>query len=335
MLAKTEFKSIIDLVRVFPTEKSCHQYLAGQRWDGGILECPHCQHDRAYVFKDGIRYKCKACQLQYTAKTDTFMECSKLPTIKWLMAMYLVLHKKGISSIQLSKDINVTQKTAWFVLHRVRWALGQEPDEVPQLTGTVELDETFVGGKNKNRHANKKVKNNQGRSFKDKTPVMGMLQEQVTETKEREHKVIPGKIVKEKIVLQQSVLRCEVVADTKMETLQPIIKKHVSPGATIVSDEWIAYNGLNAVYNHYIVDHAAKQYVNDGGFTSNALEGSWSLLKRSIIGIYHKTSRKHLHRYVNEFEFRYNNRNLGAQKQIECVISQMVCRLTYKQLIAS
>lgn len=122
-----KFKSIIDLVRVFPDEKSCHQYLAYQRWEG-VMVCPHegCGNDRAYVYKDSIRYKCTKCKRNYTAKTGTFMEGSNLSTIKWLMAMYLVLHKKGVSSVQLAKDIDTTQKTAWFVLQRIRWAFGNE-----------------------------------------------------------------------------------------------------------------------------------------------------------------------------------------------------------------
>lgn len=333
MLGKKQFKTIIDLVQVFPDEKSCHLYLASQRWEDGVIICPHCEHDKAYVFTDSIRYKCQKCKLKFTAKTDTFMEASKLPTIKWLMAMYLVLHKKGISSIQLSKDIGVTQKTAWFVMHRVRWALGQQ--EQPELSGTVQLDETFVGGKNKNRHADKKVKNSQGRSFKDKTPVMGMLQQQVTEIVSRPHKVIAGKIVKEKVIIEPSVLICHVVPDTKSESLQPIIRRTIKPGSILVSDEWFAYKGLNDVYSHNIVDHAAKEYVNADGLTSNALEGAWTQLKRQIIGCYHKTTRKHLHRYVNEFEFRYNNRTLGPQQQIEHIISNMECRLKYKDLIAA
>jgi transposase-like protein len=124
MINQTKFKSIHDLVLAFPDERSCHQYLGGQRWEYGVVECPHCEHDCAYVFKDGIRYKCTKCRKIYTAKTGTFMGGSKLPTIKWFIAMYLIMHKKGISYTQLAKDINVTQKTAWFVLHRLRYALG-------------------------------------------------------------------------------------------------------------------------------------------------------------------------------------------------------------------
>jgi len=298
------------------------------------MVCPHdgCGYDQAYVYKDGIRYKCKCCQRVYTAKTGTFMEASKLSSIKWFMAIYLVLHKKGISSIQLSKDIGVQQRTAWFMLHRLRAALGNVVEV--ELSGTVQLDETFVGGKNKNRHADKKVKNNQGRAFIDKTPVMGMLQQEVSIIVERPNKVQPHKIVKEKVVIDPSHLICHVVANTQAATLQPIIRNAVKTGSILVSDEWTAYNGLSNVYTHAVVDRAAKNYVTDDGMTSNALEGSWALLKRSIIGIYHQTSRKHLHRYVSEFTFRYNNRTLKPQPQFDCVIANMECRLKYKDLVA-
>ncbi len=331
----TTFKSIIDLITAFPTEKSCHQYFAARRWHTGEIICPHegCGHNKCFVFKDGIRYKCKKCLMQFTAKTNTFMEGSKLPTVKWMAALYLLMHKKGISSVQLAKDVGVTQKTAWFMLHRIRFSFCQQKEE--KLTGTVQLDETFVGGKNKNRHYDKKVKNSQGRSFKDKTPVMGLLQQQEYEIVERPHKVIPGKTVKEKVIIKQSEIRCCVLKDTSRDSLTPIVRKEILPGSIIVSDEWQGYNGLTKDYKHEIVDHTRKQYVNANGFTSNAVEGHWSQFKRGIIGIYHKTTPKHLNKYVQEFVFRYNNRNFGIQQQINTIISSAVGRLKYKELILS
>lgn len=268
MIAKNQFKSIIDLVKAFPTEQSCHLYLAGQRWGDGYMDCPYddCNGDNPYVFKDGIRCKCKCCKKIYTAKTGTIFEASKLPMIKWFTAIYLVMHKKGISSIQLSKDITVTQKTAWFMLHRIRKVLGNEPKEL--LSGTVQLDETFVGGKNKNRHADKKVKNSHGRSFKDKTPVMGMLEQNVYEIQEKPDYHNPGEYVYKKVIVKPSIIKCHVITDTKAESIQPHIRKHVKEGSAVVSDEWYAYRGLNDVFKHEIVDHGRGQYVNQAGFTS-------------------------------------------------------------------
>lgn len=201
--------------------------------------------------------------------------------------------------------------------------------------GIIQVDETFVGGKNKNRHADKKVKNSQGRSFKDKTPVMGILQQQVTEIIERPNKVIVNKIVKEKIILQEAVLICKVVADTKAESIQPIIRANVKHNSTIVSDEWFAYRGLNNNYNHFIVDHTAKQYVNKAGYTSNALEGGWLIFKKAIIGTHHKVTRKHLQLYVNEFTYRYNTKNLkDATRFIDATTRITNGRLRYKELVA-
>lgn len=333
MVQDIEFKTLIDLVKVFPDEKSCQDYLSYQRWEGYIT-CPHegCGHDRYYLFSDGIRYKCKKCKKQFTATTNTFMSNSHVESVKWIMAMYLVLHKKGISSVQLSKDIGVTQKTAWFMLQRIRWALGNEDDE--PLEGAVMADETFVGGKNKNRHADKKVKQSQGRSFKDKTPVLGLMESEEHHKEERPHKVTPDRTVTEKVITKSSKVVCSVVPDTKNKTIQPIVKNKVSKGSVFVSDEWIAYSGLNKEYDHHIVDHSRKEYVGEHGYSTNALEGFWSLCKRSIIGIYHQTSRKHTQKYFDEFAFRYNYRNLGIQQQINKIIENMCCRLTYKELIS-
>lgn len=267
------FSNLLQLIDRFPDEKSCHQYLAGQRWDG-VIECPfkECKGDTAWVFKDGIRYKCTCCKKIFTAKTGTIFENSKISLKTWFVAIYMVLHKKkGISSIQLSKDLGITQKSAWFLLQRIRTVLGNE--EILELSGTVMADETFVGGKNKNRHANKKVKYSQGRSFKDKTPVLGLME------------------------AESSRVSCFVVPDTSTKSIQPIVKEYVTKGSNFVSDEWKAYNGLNSYYYHYVIDHGRKEYVGEHGFSTNAIEGFWSLCKRAIIGIYHKTSRKHLQKY--------------------------------------
>jgi len=328
-----KFNNILELVQRFPDEKSCHQYISAQRWNG-YMTCPHngCSGDEAYVFSDGIRYKCKTCKRIYTAKTGSIFESSNLPLIKWLLAMYLIMHKKGISSVQLSKDIGVTQKTAWFLLHRIRTTLNINQSD--EISGTIQVDETFVGGKNKNRHADKRVKYSQGRSFKDKVPVVGMLRQQIYELEDRQHKILSGVLVTDKTIIQQSLVICKVVKDTKARSIQPVLLHHVVQGSTIISDEWRGYNGINALYNHYVVDHTRKQYVSDSGHTTNAIEGFWTTAKRSIIGIYHKTSRKHLQKYFDEFAFRYNYRNLGANQQMNVILTNVTQRLKYKELVA-
>jgi len=304
-----KFNTILQLIDRFPNEKACHQYLAGQRWNG-YMECPYddCDGDEAYVFKDGVRYKCKCCRRVYTAKTATVFESSKIDLQKWFVAIFLLMHKKGISSVQLSKDIGVTQKTAWFMLQRLRTALGNDKEDA-QLQGVVEIDETFVGGKQKNRHKNKRVKYAPGRGWPDKTPVFGMLQ-------------------------RDGKLKAFVVPNVLMLTLTKMAYRHIKGGTDIMGDGFNGYRGLEPVYNMQNVDHGHGLYVN-GDCHVNTLEGAWSQLKRSVIGIYHHVTRKHMQKYVNEFVFRYNCRNLGVQEQMNIFIKNMDCRLKYKDLIAA
>ncbi|GAA4095957.1 IS1595 family transposase [Mucilaginibacter panaciglaebae] len=306
------FKSILDLVKVFPDERSAHEYLAGQRWSDGVIECPHCEHDKAYVFRDGIRYECCSCKKQFTAKTGTVMEASKLPTIKWIFAMYLILHKKGISSVQLAKDIHVTQKTAWFILHRIRTAFGHDAEK-RNLTGEVEIDECFIGAKNKNRHYSKRMKYKEltGRTFPDKTTVFGMY--------ERDTRTV----------------RAMVVSRKEFRSLGRIITYNIQPGATLMTDDWNGYNGaIDKIYTRYSIDHSKWKYV-DGEITTNRMENFWSHFKRGLHGTYIRVTPKHLNKYVKEFEFRFNNRNLGEQQQINAIIKRMNCRIKYKDLIAA
>lgn len=310
MLNNTEFKTIIDVITRFPHERACHRYLASRRWSDGLMICPHtgCNGESAYIFKNGITYKCKTCKRNYTAKTGTFMEASKIDTQKWFVAIYLFLHKKGISSIQLGKDIGVTQKTAWFVLQRLRTALGNE-DVSEKLEGVVEIDETFVGGKSRFKHKNKRIKYNPGRGWRDKTPVLGMLQR-------------GGKV------------RAMVIPDVLMITIKKHVYTHIKGGSDIMGDGFTGYRALERVYNLQCVDHGKGWYV-DGEAHTNTIEGFWSQFKKGITGVYHKTTPKHLNKYVQEFVFRYNYRNLNPQAQIDCVIKNMECRLKYKDLIAA
>ncbi len=238
------------------------------------------------------------------------MESSKLPTIKWLMAMYLVMHKKGISSVQLGKDIEVTQKTAWFVLQRVRWALGNESDK-DSFEGTVEIDETFVGGKNKNRHYKKRVeyKDLTGRAYPDKTPVFGMYERET------------GRV------------RAMVISKSQFSNMSRTITYNIRPGSTLMTDDWTGYRGIDKCYVRHSIEHKKWIYA-DGEITTNRVENFWSHLKRGLHGIYIHVTPKHLNKYVQEFTFRFNRRDLAVQQQMEGIITNMVCRLKYKELIA-
>lgn len=194
----------------------------------------------------------------------------------------------------------------------------------------VEIDESFIGGKNKNRRWDKKVKQSQGRSHKDKTPVFGILQREHAEIIHRPNKIEPNKIVREKIVTKPAKLIAIVVPNTKGKTLRPILYNKVARNTIVVSDEWKAYRGIDGVYHHEIVDHSRSQYVNECGFTTNTMEGAWAILKRTIMGAYHKIDRKHLQRYADEFSYRYNTRNLTDSEKFNQ--SQVEGRLSYRQL---
>lgn len=300
------FKSILELIKAFPDEQSCIDYLEQSRWKGNIVS-PFDASSVVYKCKDN-KYRCKNTGKYFNVRTQTLFDNTKIELQKWFVAIYIVTaHKKGISSAQLSRDLSVTQKTAWFMLQRIRACFGLD-DLQKNMEEDTQLDETFVGGKNKNRHWDKKVKNSQGRSFKDKTPVMGML--------------------------SNGSVKAIVIDNTSSEQIQPLILKHIPQHTTIISDEWLGYRGLNKYYNHKVVDHGSKEYVNDCGFTTNSIEGFWSIIKRGIIGIYHKTTKKHLQKYINEFVFRYNFRELNNASRFNLLLSHIEYRLTYKQLIA-
>lgn len=303
-------KNIFDLTTNFKTERDCHQYLAAQRWFDGVIICPHCAHDRAYVFKDGIRYECHKCDKQFTAKTKTFMEGSKLASIKWLMAMFLIMNKKGISSVQLAKDLGVTQKTAWFILQRIRTAFGNTAKE--NMKGIVEIDETFVGGKNKNRHYSKRMQYKEltGRTFPDKTTVFGMYERET------------------------GTVRAMVISRQEFRNISRVVTYNIEPGSTLMTDDWDGYNRLDKAYNRQSINHGKWVYV-DGEITTNRVENFWSHFKRGLHGTYISVSPRHLNKYVKEFEFRFNVRNLEVQQQINNILSLSEVRLKYKDLIAA
>lgn len=312
----SRFKSLKDLQDAFPTEQRCIDYLEERRWGVKVVS-PFDPTSKVYKCKDN-KYRCKNTGKYFNVKTKLIFHKISLPLIYWFMAIWLVLsHKKGISSIQLSKDIGVTQKTAWFMLHRIRKALGIENDKSNEddnndsdggkLSGTIEVDETFIGGKNKNRHADKKVKACQGRSFKDKIPVFGMIQRN-------------GRVI------------AKVVSDTKSNTLFFVIHNYVKEGSNLYTDEWNYSDGANIYYNHRNVNHGAGFY-GSGDLTTNHIEGFWALVKRSIMGIYYHWSKQHMQRYIDECVYRFNTRSLSDKERFDLFLQNIECRLTYKELV--
>lgn len=307
-VTETNFNSLLEVSRISDDEQACHKLFAHWRWNGKPV-CPHCGHDeKIYQFKDGQYYKCSECRKKFTVKVGTVFEGSNVKLGKWLLAIYLATaHKKGVSSHQLSRDIKVTQKTAWFMLHRIRLIIRTKSFNKP-LDGIIEVDESYIGGKEKNKHLSKRTGNTRGRSTTTKAPVLGMV--------ERGGDVITRH-----------------VSDTKQGTLQPIIGSNVTSGSTIMSDEWWGYKGLEKKYSHYIVKHGKGQYV-DGIVHTNTIEGFWSLFKRGVHGIYHWTSQKHLQAYLNEFEFRYNTRKMDSASRMALAMTNSEGeRLKYEELI--
>ncbi len=328
-----QFNSLIQFVDYFKDEATCKDYLAKQRWPDGVI-CPHCKNTKVYITNRGYKCSNNVCYKKFSVTTGTIYENTKIPLRTWFAAMYLITaHKKGISSHQLGRDLRITQRTAWFVLHRIREMLNVKNPQA--LKGDIEVDETFVGGKNKNRHKSKKIMNSQGRSSKDKKPVLGIVQKKTFEIIERPHKIISGKTVKEKVILTPSRVMCQVIDDTEAITLQTIVTSNIESNSTIVSDAYKSYIGLELTYNHIRVKHTEGDYKTDGNNHTNTIEGFWTLLKRSYIGVYHYMSPKHLQRYVDEMSFRYNTINSTDCYRFEQAVGKADnARLRYKDLTA-
>jgi transposase-like protein len=313
---KNELKTLSDAIRYFADEQVCIDTVAGMRWPDGP-QCPAClsPEPRQHWLKTQRRWQCRECGKQYSVKVNTIFEDSAVKLDKWLTAMWLLANcKNGISSYEVAKDIGVTQKSAWFMLQRIRLAMKNKSVlKLGYQGGPVEMDETFVGGKLKNMHKNKKPKGTgfsgiaQGASAK--TIVVGMVER-------------GGRV------------RAEVVMERTHAVLRAVANKHIHPGATLMTDEWGGYKGTD--FTHQIVNHAVE-YVR-GHVHTQGIENFWALLKRGLHGTYISVEPFHLDRYVDEQAFRYNNRAtkdnpLTDADRFALVLSQVSGkRLTYAEL---
>jgi transposase-like protein len=275
-------KTLQEAVIHFADYDNCYEMMVELRWPDGKVKCPHCGSEKVtYLAKNRV-WKCYTGHAQptFSLKTGTVFEESRLGLDKWLPALWLVVNcKNGISSCELARDLGVTQKTAWFMAHRLRFALTDGGFGL--LSGEVEADETFIGGKARNMHISERKRRITGTGTKDKTAVMGILER-------------GGRV------------RATVVPNRKKSALQTEVRKHVEAGAALYTDALLSYEGLEGDYAHMVVDHAV-QYV-DGRVHTNGLENFWSLLKRGINGTYISVEPFHLFRYLDEQAYRYNNR---------------------------
>ncbi len=297
-----DFNSILELLKAFPDEQTCINHLEQLRWNGNVVS-PFDIHSKVYACKDN-KYRCKNTGKYFNVKTGTLFDNTKVPLQKWFLAIWLITsHKKGISSLQLGRDIDVTQKTGWFMLQRIRncffdTAFGDPMDTV------VEVDETYVGGKESNKHG--KTKNYKGHN--SKTTVVGLIERGET-------------------------VRAKVVESPRAKHIIPFLLKNVPPETIVITDQYSVYTRLGTYYRHYVLNHARGEYANKLGAHTNTIEGFWSLLKRSIIGIYHHTSPRHLQKYVDEMAFRYNTRDNSESGRFNLLLTNTEHRLTYKKLI--
>ncbi len=292
--------SLYEFFEVFPDEQSVVDHLRAIRWKDGAF-CPYCKSKRVMHFSDHRTHKCHDCRQRFSIKVGTIFEDTKLPLRKWFAAIWLITsHKNGIASTQLAKDLKITQKSAWFVLHRLRYAARTRSFSRP-LVGTVELDESYFGGKDSNRHLKERKA-----GLKPKTIVVGLLE-------------------------RGGEVRARTVKNAKARTIRGRVFDNVKDGSFLMTDEFRGHQTLVGPYNVNAVNHSAGEYAR-GPFHINTLEGVWSLFKRQVHGIHNHVSPKHLDAYLGEMCYRYSRRDLEECDRVNDLLGHVSGRLAYKAL---
>jgi transposase-like protein len=301
-------KTLQQAIQYFSNDEICINFIASLRWENGIAVCPNCEKSETTFLATRKIWKCKACKKQFSVKVGTIFEGSNISLDKWICAVWLIVNaKNGISSYEIHRSIGVTQKTAWFMLHRIRVAI--EAGSFEKLSGEVEVDETFIGGKAKNMHKDKRERVIKGRGSVGKTAVMGLLE-------------------------RKGNVRAKVIEKTDKETLHNEVKGNVEQGSNLFTDEWRSYQGLKDEYVHEVINHSFE-YVN-GNVHTNGIENFWSLLKRTISGTYVSVEPYHLPKYIDEQVFRFNERKTKDKDRFLKAIGNIAGkRLKYNELIGN
>ena len=310
----SEPRTLIDAIRYFSDPDVCLNFMVGLRWPNGVV-CPTCGREDVRFIPTRRLWECKSkhTRRQFSVKVGTVFEDSPIGLDKWLAAIWLIANvKNGVSSYEVARDLNVTQKTAWFMLHRIRTAMAEDGDS--PFSGQVEVDETFIGGKARFMHKDKRERSIRGRGATGKTAVVGLLERNRQDSHSR--------------------VRTEVVSNIRRRSLSPIVRQNVIVGSEVLTDALRSYSDLNDTYIHQVIDHA-EAYV-DGHVHTNNIENFWSLLKRAIRGTYVNIEPFRLFRYLAEEAFRYNTRKANDGTRFQKVAGSVSGRrLTYRQLIGA